>query len=214
VNIVVVRVFVDDDGRCGSPLGVVFDGPPAQEERQQIAVRLAYSETVFVDDVERGVVDIYTPHSRLEFAGYPLIGAAWALRHRDRPVEILRPRAGEVATWLEADTVWLHARTSWLAGRRTQQYGSAREVDALPAPPPGVGWLYAWAWEDEPAGRIRARGFPRRGDSIVEDEATGAAALALTAEPGRDLHIRQGTGSRIRTRYLDRDHVALGGRCS
>jgi predicted PhzF superfamily epimerase YddE/YHI9 len=93
-----------------------------------------------------------------------------------------------------------------------QQYGSVREVNALPAPPPGDGWLYAWAWHDEHAGRVRARGFPRRGDSIVEDDATGASAIVLTAGLGRALDIRQGAGSQIVTRPAVRGTVEVGGR--
>jgi predicted PhzF superfamily epimerase YddE/YHI9 len=85
-------------------------------------------------------------------------------------------------------------------------------VDALPAPPPGTGWLYAWAWADEQAGRVRARAFPRRGGAIVEDEATGAAAIVLTAELARPLDIRQGVGSQILTRPLPGGLVEVGGR--
>jgi predicted PhzF superfamily epimerase YddE/YHI9 len=51
-----------------------------------------------------------------------------------------------------------------------------------------------WAWEDEAAGRVRARVFPN-GIGIAEDEATGAAALQLGGLIGRDIVIRQGEGS-------------------
>lgn len=93
-----------------------------------------------------------------------------------------------------------------------RQYRSVAAVDALPAPPHGQGWLYAWAWRDETRGRVRARGFPRRGDAIVEDEATGAAAIVLTAELGRDLDIRQGKGSQILTCAGAGGVVDVGGR--
>jgi predicted PhzF superfamily epimerase YddE/YHI9 len=46
---------------------------------------------------------------------------------------------------------------------------------------------------------------------IVEDEATGAAAVRLTGELGRSLNIVQGAGSRFRT-TIDGDWVELGGR--
>ncbi|BFO20989.1 hypothetical protein SHKM778_73770 [Streptomyces sp. KM77-8] len=60
-------------------------------------------------------------------------------------------------------------------------------------------WIYAWAWLDEAAGRVRARAFPGRDDGIDEDEATGAAALLLTDQMGRALNITQGTGSQLLT---------------
>jgi predicted PhzF superfamily epimerase YddE/YHI9 len=91
------------------------------------------------------------------------------------------------------------------------QHTSAADVDGLPLPQPGTGWQYAWAWRDEAAGTVRARAFPNRGDGIDEDEATGAAAVVLTAELGRPLDIRQGLGSQILTRPVA-DGIEVGGR--
>ncbi|MBH1933447.1 PhzF family phenazine biosynthesis protein [Streptomyces sp. AV19] len=210
VEVEVVRVFVGPDGRGGNPLGIVRDGPsvPGDERRLALAAQLGFSETVFVDDPARGAVDIWTPSVRLPFAGHPLIGTAWLLG-----ADVLRPPVGEVPVRRDADgTVWIAARPEWASGRRTRRYASVAEVDTLPAPPPGEGWLYAWAWEDEAAGQVRARGFPRRGDGIAEDEATGAAALVLAGESRRDLDIRQGAASRIRTRSLPDGTVEVGGR--
>ena len=68
-----------------------------------------------------------------------------------------------------------------------------------------------WAWEDEAAGRLRARVFPN-GIGIAEDEATGAAALQFGALLGRDLVIRQGEGSELHVRPGDDGTVAVGGR--
>lgn len=210
----VVRVFVGAGGGGGSPLGVVRDGAAVAGEaaRQEVARQLGYSETVFVDDAERGVVDIYTPSVRLPFAGYPLIGTAWLLRERGVPVDVLRVVAGDVATWDDGEFTWIRGRAEWVSGKRTQQFASVAEVEALPVPPPGEGWLYAWAWADEAAGEVRARGFPRRGDAIDEDEATGAAAMLLGGELGRDLRIRQGAGSDIRVRVTDGGWIEVGGR--
>ncbi|MDJ0466505.1 PhzF family phenazine biosynthesis protein [Streptomyces sp. H27-C3] len=205
----VLRVFCGPDGRHGNALGVVRDGRthPGEAARQALAAELGYSETVFVDDPERGIVDIYTPSARLPFAGHPLVGAAWLL-----DLELLQVPAGEVWARHDGEFTWITARPEWVTGRRTQQYGTVAEVDALPAPPPGDGWLYAWAWEDEAAGRVRARAFPRRGDAITEDEATGAAALLLTGELDRALNITQGAGSQILTAPGRDGTIEVGGR--
>lgn len=207
-------MFVGPDGTGGSPLGVVRDGGsvPDTAKRQAIARRLGFSETVFVDDAARGEVDIYTPSARLAFAGYPLVGTAWLLREHAVPVDVLRTKAGDAETWAEGEFTWIRGRAQWVEGKRTQQFASAADVDALPAPPAGDGWLYAWAWEDESAGTVRARGFPRRGDAIVEDEATGAAAMLLAGESGRDIRIRQGRGSYISARVSAGGWIDLGGR--
>jgi predicted PhzF superfamily epimerase YddE/YHI9 len=189
----VLRVFCDPAGRYGNQLGVVLDGHgvSAGQARQAVAARLGFSETVFIDDAAMGIVDIYTPSVRLPFAGHPLVGTSWLLNRLGAGPEILRPPAGSVPTWHEGELTWVRGRARWAPGRCMQQHASAHEVDSLPCPPPGEGWLYAWAWQDQATGRVRARGFPRRGDAIVEDEATGAAAVVLTAELCRTLDIRQ-----------------------
>ncbi|MEV0599463.1 PhzF family phenazine biosynthesis protein [Streptomyces sp. NPDC050315] len=210
----VLRVFCGPAGDGGNPLGVVLDGSAfsGRDERQALARELGFSETVFVDDAGRGAVDIYTPTARLAFAGHPLVGTAWLLRHLGAPVDVLRPPAGDVAVRYDEELTWVRGRAEWATGRTPHQYASVAEVDALPAPPPGEGWLYAWAWADEAAGRVRTRGFPRRGDNIVEDEATGAAALQLTHTLGRALDVRQGRGSQILTRPRDGGAIDVGGR--
>ncbi|MEV5678747.1 MULTISPECIES: PhzF family phenazine biosynthesis protein [unclassified Streptomyces] len=205
----VLRVFCGPDGRHGNALGVVRDGSghPDEASRQELARRLGFSETVFVDDPERGRVDIYTPGLRLPFAGHPLVGAAWLL-----DLEVLEPAVGEVFARQDGEFTWITARPEWAPPRILERYGSAAEVEALTGPPPGEGLLYVWAWEDEAAGRVRARAFPRRGDGIVEDEATGAAALLLSARLGRALNIRQGRGSQILTAPAPDGTVEIGGR--
>lgn len=205
----VLRVFCGPDGRHGNALGVVRDGSghPDEASRQGLARRLGFSETVFVDDPERGRVDIYTPGLRLPFAGHPLVGAAWLL-----DLEVLEPAVGEVFARQDGEFTWITARPEWAPPRILERYGSAAEVEALTGPPPGEGLLYVWAWEDEAAGRVRARAFPRRGDGIVEDEATGAAALLLSARLGRALNIRQGRGSQILTAPAPDGTVEIGGR--
>lgn len=155
----VLHVFCGPDGRHGNALGVVRDGRtyPDEASRQALAGQLGFSETVFVDDPERGHVDIYTPGLRLPFAGHPLVGAAWLL-----DLEILELPVGEIYARQDGEFSWIAARPEWVPPRTLEQYASVAEVEALTGPPPGEAWLYAWAWEDEAAGRVRARAFPRR----------------------------------------------------
>src|SRR5690606_37150695 len=102
-----------ESGRFGNPLGVVLDAEDlGTERRQEIAAELGFSETVFVDDVERAELRIFTPATELPLAGHPLVGTAWLLAQvTGRPPEVLRPAlAAEVATWSEDDTVWVRGR--------------------------------------------------------------------------------------------------------
>ncbi|MFE2511131.1 PhzF family phenazine biosynthesis protein, partial [Streptomyces naganishii] len=219
----VLRVFCGPSGGYGNELGVVRDGSrlPGQEDRQALAAELGFGETVFVDDPERGVIDVHTPTLRLPFAAHSCVGTAWLL---DVP-ELVTP-AGVVGARLDGEFTWIEARPEWAAPRTLRQYATAAEVDDLAVPPAGES-IYAWAWEDEPAGRIRARAFPGRVDErggsrpggagactggADEDEATGAAALLLTDRLGRALNITQGAGSQILTAPQPGGWVEVGGR--
>ena len=205
-----LRVFCDENGSGGNPLAVFADGaevPP--ERRQAVAADLGLSETVFVDDRERGEVRIFTPAVELDFAGHPAVGAAWLLEG----VETLRTRAGEVPVAREDGAVFVAARPAWGPPFELEQLGSPAEVDALGGPPRGHDLIAAWAWLDEAAGMVRARVFPVR-IGIPEDEATGSAATKLAAEIGRPIDIRQGRGSRILARPRADGLVELGGLCA
>jgi predicted PhzF superfamily epimerase YddE/YHI9 len=210
----ILRVFCGPDGFGGNPLGVVLHGAEVAgaDARFAVARELGFSETVFVDDMSHGVLDIYTPTIRMAFAGHPLVGAGWLLRGERPGLDVLRPPVGSVPAYQDGDLSWIRARPEWSSERETQRYPTVADVDALPAPPPGTGWLYAWAWQDEASGRVRARGFPRRPNDTVEDEATGAAALLLTHRLGRALDIRQGAGSQIFTRLAPDNTIEVGGR--
>jgi predicted PhzF superfamily epimerase YddE/YHI9 len=211
-GLTVLRVFVGDDGRGGNPLGVFLDGGAVSEaDRQPIATELDFSETVFVDDRERGEVQIFTPAAEIPFAGHPLVGTAWLLAEEGTPVAALRPPAGEVGVSHEGELTFISANPDWTVDFEYVRYDSAAEVDALEAAPHGLGFAYCWAWIDEAAGTVRTRSFvPAEG--IAEDEATGSAALTLSGRLGRSLDVHQGVASLIRTRYHDASHVEAGGR--
>ncbi|WP_254204991.1 PhzF family phenazine biosynthesis protein [Nocardia alni] len=208
VDYEVVRVFCGDDWRFGNELGVVRDGTvvAADAERLAVAKELGFSETVFVDDPIDGVIDIWTPSLRLPFAGHPCVGVGWLLAAAE-----LTTRAGRVSVRHDDELTWITAHPDWVPPRTLRRYDSAAEVDELRVPPPGE-WIYAWAWQDESSGQVRARAFPGRGDGIDEDEATGAAAIALTAALNKRLTITQGRGSQILTAPRPNGMIDIGGR--
>jgi PhzF family phenazine biosynthesis protein len=111
-EVYVVRVFTNEAGEYGNPLGVMLDTAkvPAAE-RQAIATRLNFSETVFVDDVATARLHIHTPALEIPLAGHPLVGSAWFLAQDTRSeVTVLRPvLAGEVEAWQDAGLSWVRA---------------------------------------------------------------------------------------------------------
>ena len=207
-----LNVFIAEDGLHGNPLGVFLDGAaiPAAE-RQRVAADLGYSETVFVDDVETGALRIFTPATELALAGHPLVGTAWLIAHERGACEMLRPPAGDVATWQDGDVRWIRARPEWAPEMELRQHDSPAEVEALDGAPDGLGFVDCWAWLDERAGLLRSRVFaPEVG--VAEDEATGAAAFRIAALHGRPLEIRQGKGSLLQTRPGPDGMIDVGGR--
>ena len=203
-----LRVFCSEDGSGGNPLGVFLDGAEvAPELRQAVAADLGLSETVFVDDAQRGEIRIFTPTAELDFAGHPAVGTAWLIDG----IDALQPPAGEVPVRREGETVHVAARPEWGPPWEFAQLDSADEVEALDGPPAGHDLTMAWAWLDEGAGTVRARAFPVR-IGIAEDEATGSAAMKLCALLKRPIDIRQGRASRILARPGADGFVEIGGR--
>jgi predicted PhzF superfamily epimerase YddE/YHI9 len=210
----VVRVFVNEAAEHGNPLGIVLDtGRTPAAERQAIATRLNFSETVFIDDVAAARLHIHTPALEIPLAGHPLVGSAWFLSgHTGSEVKVLRPvLAGEVESWQDAGLSWVRASVADAPDWQFVQLASAAEVEALSVPPaPEYDLHEFWAWEDEAAGRLRARVFGSR-YGVPEDEATGSGALRLTGLLQRPLTIHQGKGSVVYARPAGHGRAEIGG---
>ena len=207
----VLRVFCAADGSGGNPLGVFLDGPAVPGDRRQpIAHDLGFAETVFIDDVERAEMRIFTPGVELPLAGHPLVGTAWLLREHGWEPAALHPPAGEVPISFESGLTGATADPEWGPPFEFLEVESPAAVDALDGRPDGFGNVGVWAWIDEATGVIRERVFaPDAG--VEEDEATGSAALRLGAQLGREVEIRQGRGSVIYARPVSRGRAEIRG---
>jgi predicted PhzF superfamily epimerase YddE/YHI9 len=208
----VLRVFVGPDGRGGNPLGVFLDGaaiPP--DARLAVAQDLGFSETVFVDDPSEGAIRIFTPGRELPFAGHPTVGTGWLFRETGAPATTLRPPAGDVPVRHDAERTWVRARAEWVHPIRIDQLASPADVESTPRQRMGDPGRYVWAWIEEGEGVIRSRYFATD-VGIVEDEATGAAAVLMGHLIGRPITIRQGVGSEILVRPQPDGTIEIGGR--
>ncbi|MEU4314585.1 PhzF family phenazine biosynthesis protein [Nocardia sp. NPDC024068] len=213
IQIEVVRVFTDATGGFGNALGIARAGDVIGADHQALAARLGYSETVVVDNPRSGTarMRIYTPTVELPFAGHPTVGAAWWLADQGTPVTTLEVPAGPVAV-AEADgLVRVRARPEWAPDFTFHEFDDLELLATVDPAEFDSGHHYLWAWTDRRRGAVRARMFaPAMG--IAEDEATGAAAIALTGRLGRGLEITQGRGSQLFTDYDPDGWVHLGGR--
>ena len=208
----VLRVFTGPDGRGGNPLGVFLDGPAIPEDRRQaVTIDLGFSETVFVDDASEGAIRIFTPGRELPFAGHPTVGTAWLLHESGAPATILRPPAGEVPFRHDSERTWIQARPDWVHRINVDKLESPKAVEDAPVQQVGEPGRYVWAWIDEAAGVLRSRYFAID-LGVVEDEATGAAAVVMGGLLDRPLTIRQGLGSEILVRPQPDGTIEIGGR--
>jgi predicted PhzF superfamily epimerase YddE/YHI9 len=208
----VLRVFSGPDGRGGNDLGVFLDGSSIEaSHRQSVATDLGFSETVFVDDAAEGAIRIFTPGRELAFAGHPTVGTAWLFHETGAPATTLRPPAGDVPFRVDGDRTWVRARAEWVHAIQVEQLPTADAVDGEPGQAMGDPGRYVWAWIDEADGILRSRYFATD-VGILEDEATGAAAVVMGDRHRRPLTIRQGVGSEILVRPQDDGSVEIGGR--
>jgi predicted PhzF superfamily epimerase YddE/YHI9 len=213
VEVDVVRVFTTDAGDLGNELGIVLSSQANAGREQEIAAELGFSETVFIDNVDAEVatIRIFTPAAELAFAGHPSVGTAWWLREHGTPVHVLAEKAGDVAVRHDDGLTWIAGRAEWASQFTWFEVATPEVVEAIDPTAFAEGHNYVYSWIDEDAGALRSRMFaPVLG--IAEDEATGAAAVAVTARLNRDLSITQGRGSRILTRQLADGFVEVGGR--
>ena len=166
---------------------------------------MGYSETIFVDLPPAGSTSaharIYTPATELAFAGHPTVGAAWWLAERGMAVRTLAVPAGIVQVGRDGEFTTVRARADWSPEFVLAQVPSVSELMAAdPAEYPDDVYHYLWTWLDRDSGTIQARMFANE-LGIVEDEATGSAAVRLTDHLSRDLAITQGKGSQIYTTW-------------
>ncbi len=216
IDVTVLRVFTDLDGKFGNPLGVVDASAVDPADRQRIATELGYSETVFIDVPEQGAstahARIYTPATELPFAGHPTVGTCWWLREKGIPIHTLRVPAGIVQVSYDGDLTAISARAEWAPEFAIHELGSTDELAAAdPADYPDDIQHYLWTWTDRDQGVLRARMFAAI-LGVPEDEATGSAAVRITDYLSRDLTIVQGKGSVIYTRWSPEGWVHVAGR--
>ena len=216
IDVTVLRVFTDRDGKFGNPLGVVDASQVAPADRQQLATQLGYSETIFVDLPAAGSTTadatVYTPRTELPFAGHPTVGLSWWLRENGTPINTLAVPAGLVQVSYDGDITGITARAEWGHEFAIHEFGSPEEVLAADAGEfPDDTAHYLWAWIDESAGSLRSRLFAAN-LGVQEDEATGSAAIRMTDYLSRDLRITQGKGSMLETVWSPDGWVRVAGR--
>ena len=151
IDVTVLRVFTDRDGKFGNPLGVVDAKQVNPAGRQQVATQLGYSETVFVDLPAAGATTaqaaIYTPRTELPFAGHPTVGLSWWLRETGVPINTLKVPAGLVQVSYEDAEAYATWRGARMPSEAEWEVAARGGLEAA---------LYSWGDERHPEGRQMA----------------------------------------------------------
>lgn len=199
----VLNVFANELGQFGNPVGIVVDpeGKIGRAERQRMAKESGFSEVVFVNDLARNNISIYTPRREIPFAGHAAVGVAHFLSlEKLTSVTELVGIGGKIVTWQEERLTWVRCDLEITPSWKYEQHSTPEEVEIIRlADTRQKEHVVVWAWDDKERGIVRARTFaPDWG--IPEDEANGSGCLKLAVNLGREIEVRHGKGSVVHAR--------------
>jgi len=215
VVVKVLRVFVDERGKFGNPVGIVMDEkqriPPLV--RQSVAIEIGFSESVFINNINEGNLSIFNPKREVNFAGHALVGTAHCIsKLSGTTIKSLRCKSGQVKTWKENDQTWIRADLQDTPPWKHKEHTTPASVEEITtAQAKNMNHTMVWAWADKKKDIVRARTFaPDWG--IPEDEANGSGSMQLVSKLNRELEIHHGKGSVIYTRPAENGFAEVGGR--
>ena len=216
VEINILRAFVDTEGKHGNPTGIIIDVEQnlSTADRQKIATKLHFTDTVFINNLETINVSFFNPQQETKFAGDAIISTAYFIKHvLNKNISSIFCKAGTVSTWAEEEVEWIEANVwgttcIWIH----KQLKSAAEVNAITLEEAAkFKHTMVWAWTDEKMGLIRSRTFlPDWG--TLEDQGNGSGAMQLAKILGRKIEIHQGIGSVIYSAPSTNNYAKVGGR--
>lgn len=106
-----LRVFCSE-GQGGNPLAVVTE---PVEDMTGLAASIGYSETIFLGEAPESRLvarpaRIFTPEGEIDFAGHPLVGAAWLSEElTGRPVGRISVPHGDLEAWRIGNRAYFRA---------------------------------------------------------------------------------------------------------
>lgn len=210
-----IRAFVDKDGKFGNPTGIIVDVKQDLTliDRQQIATKLHFTDTVFINNLETIDVSFFNPQQETKFAGDALISTSYFIRHvLKKNISLLFCKAGQVKTWEQDELTWIEASIEGTASWIHKQLENDTAINNITLEEASkFKHTMVWAWVDENNGLIRSRTFlPDWG--TLEDQGNGSGAMQLSNILGRDIEIHQGAGSIIYSSPSAKNYAKVGGR--
>lgn len=215
IEVNVVRIFVNDAGNFGSLAGIILDESAEiiPEERLIIARELKFSETIFINDLNRCKISLYSQNGEIPFAS-PILGAAWFIEkllsididsiicsdniipvaHIDGRIYIGLPSADILPPW---DL------------KRLDRSEDVNELKAEGFPEDSHIFVWSMSEDDIRFKKIRARTFAPAWH-IAEEEANGSGSVLLSLSLASSLEVHHGKGSVIRV-INENNKLLVGG---
>ena len=215
VKVNILSAFVNSENEFGNPVGVVLDEKQelSSEDRQKVAAKIDFSETVFIDSSGYNKTTMFNPIKEVKFAGHALIGTSYFVnRVLKKEVSFIDCKGGHVKTWQESDLTWIEANLEGTPPWKHKEFKTPHEIEHLSTSVISeFEHTMVWAWIDKQKGIIRARTFaPDWG--IPEDQANGSGSMQLASMVGRKIEIKHGDGSIIYAELLGNNVAKIGGR--
>lgn len=181
--------------------------------RQTITKKLGHDESVFINDVSKGEVSIFSPKREVKFAGHAMVGAAWFLnRSKNNPIKKIHCLGGTIKVWQEKDITWVRANLNMMPDWNFKQLESAEAVERIShSESAEMAHTFVWACINKSRGIIRARTFaPDWG--IPESQGNGSGSMLLASMLKQKLEIKHGDGSVIFANSFNIGQADLGGK--
>ena len=215
VEVNILRAFVNKEGKFGNPTGIVLDVKQnfTTTDRQQIATKLHFTDTVFINNLETVDISFFNPQQETKFAGDALISASYFIKHvLDKNITLLFCKGGRVITWEEDELTWIEASIEGTAAWIHKQFENVSSINTItPEEASKFEHTMVWAWANEKTGLIGSRTFLSDWGTL-EDQGNGSGAMQLAKILGRNIEIHQGAGSIIYSSPSVKNHAKVGGR--
>ncbi|MCL4364600.1 PhzF family phenazine biosynthesis protein [Patescibacteria group bacterium] len=215
VKINILRAFVNQDGEFGNPTGIVIDERQKLNsiDRQKIASKLRYTDTVFINNLEPVNISFFNPQQETKFAGDALISTSYFINDvLGKEVWSLNCKGGKVKTWKEKELTWIESDLKGSPSWNHLQLDDPVTVEKITMKEAlKFEHSMVWAWIDKEKGVIRSRTFlPDWG--TLEDQGNGSGSMQLARVLKRRIEIHQGKGSVIYASPAGKNSARVGGR--
>jgi predicted PhzF superfamily epimerase YddE/YHI9 len=215
ITVEILHVFTDENGKYGNLVPIIIDedGKISLEERIAFTKKNGYDETLFINNLDRREVSIYNSQQEVSFAGPPLVGAAWFLRKKlGKFFNTIYCQSKEIILTYSSDMIWIQTGIENIPRWNFKLFGTPTDIVNLSQKEvENTKHTMMWSWIYEQKGVVRARTFAKDW-GIAEAEANGSGSILLSSILLRDLVVIHGKGSELFTKYIDNEHVQLGGR--